>query len=180
MSRWGRLGEALDLVDGNSPEIEDAIRAGDIPFRLRRRDRTAFRCEISRLGEIDWTHSRVAVEETQAFFVGPGAPPLPPSQFDWYPAEVDLDAVAACFPSKRVEPAPQRETRGRREKWPWQRAMAATVGRIYRGEVPEPTTQARVEELMADWFIANCDGEQPAESQIRDHASLIWREIEKA
>jgi hypothetical protein len=71
---------------------------------------------------------------------------------------------------------PPRETRGRKPKWEWERAALAVFGRIYWGDVPEPTSQAEVETLLSEWFLATYD-EQPVDSQIRDHARLIWREI---
>jgi hypothetical protein len=51
-------------------------------------------------------------------------------------------------------------------------------GRIYRGDVIEPKSQAEVETLLGEWFSANCGGEEPVESQIREYAVLIWGEIE--
>jgi hypothetical protein len=71
------------------------------------------------------------------------------------------------------------ETRGRKRKWDWERADLAVIGEIYRGERPEPKTQADIERRLAEWFFAQ-HGSAPGESQIREHARLIWREIPEA
>jgi hypothetical protein len=81
-------------------------------------------------------------------------------------------------PPPTRDPEPQRETRGRKRKWDWERAALAVFGQIYRGDVTQPKKQGQVEALLAEWFSANCGGEEPVESQIREHAVLIWGEIE--
>ena len=69
------------------------------------------------------------------------------------------------------------ETRGRKPKWDWERAGLAVLGRIYRGELPEPKSQGEVEARLSDWFSATYDSATPGETQIRERARLIWREI---
>jgi hypothetical protein len=81
---------------------------------------------------------------------------------------------------ERLSPERKPETRGRKAKHGWARAVTAVFGRIYRGDVPEPKKQAEVEALLVEWFAWNDADEQPVESQIRDHARLIWREIQEA
>jgi hypothetical protein len=101
---------------------------------------------------------------------------------DLRPEIPDIPAVREVTPlaeqiADLIKPKPQRETRGRKAKWDWERAALGVYGRVYRGNVPEPKSLAEVEALLSEWFVANSDGEQPVTSQIREHARPIWREI---
>jgi hypothetical protein len=96
-------------------------------------------------------------------------PPLPAGR----PlAEQIADAIKA-----QGAPGHTVETRGRKPHKDWERAMLAVFGRSYRGEVPEPQTQAEVERLLADWFAEHHAGWTPGETAIREKARLIWREV---
>jgi hypothetical protein len=105
--------------------------------------------------------------------------------FDFRPTIPDIPAVQEVVPlaellAELIKPKPRNETRGRKPKWPWQEATLAVFGAIYRGEEREPKCLAEIEAMLGDWFIANCDDQLPAESQLREYAKLIWREITKA
>jgi hypothetical protein len=97
----------------------------------------------------------------------------------------DIPAVREVVPlaeqiAELIKPKPQTETRGRKAKWDWERAAIAVIAQFYNGAVPEPKTQAEVEARLSDWFSANYDSATPGETQIREHARLIWREIFEA
>jgi hypothetical protein len=70
---------------------------------------------------------------------------------------------------------------GRPLKWDWEGALAhiITQAQTPDGLPTGPGSQARLEEMMADWFIAQT-GEAPAQSQIRNRASKIVRTLQKA
>ena len=69
---------------------------------------------------------------------------------------------------------------GRPLKWDWEGALAHIIA---QAQTPDglPTghgSQARLEEMIADWFIAQT-GEAPAQSQIRNRASKVVRTLQK-
>ncbi len=69
---------------------------------------------------------------------------------------------------------------GRPKKWDWEGALANVIA---VAQTPDglPTgqgAQARIEELIADWFIAET-GNSPAVSQIRQRSASIMRTLEK-
>lgn len=70
---------------------------------------------------------------------------------------------------------------GRPQKWDWEGALSHV---ITQAQTPDglPTghgSQARLEEMIADWFIVQT-GEAPAQSQIRNRASKIVQGLQKA
>jgi hypothetical protein len=87
-----------------------------------------------------------------------------------------LRDLAERFNVKKVEVP---ETRGKKPKWAWEKATNAVWGRIYRGEIiPEPTTQAEIVALLAEWFIDSC-GDAPGETSLKEHAQNILVEVRK-
>lgn len=69
---------------------------------------------------------------------------------------------------------------GRPTKWDWEGAMA---GVIAQAQTPDglPTgagAQARIEELISAWFMAEM-GDSPAPSQVRQRAAKIMRTLER-
>jgi hypothetical protein len=69
---------------------------------------------------------------------------------------------------------------GRPKKWDWEGALANVIA---VAQTPDglPTgqgAQARIEEMIADWFIAET-GNSPAESQIRQRAAAIIQTLER-
>jgi hypothetical protein len=71
-----------------------------------------------------------------------------------------------------------RRTTGRPPRWDWEGALAHVVSLAQHpdGLPTGPGAQARVEEMIAAWFIDEA-GDAPAESQIRQRASKIMRTI---
>jgi hypothetical protein len=71
------------------------------------------------------------------------------------------------------------ETRGAKARWNWEKAAIAVFGRIYRGEVPEPTSKAEVVALLAEWFQDEY-GREPGETTLKEHGELILDEVGKS
>lgn len=111
----------------------------------------------------------------------------------------DFEAVieGLCFEFSKIEmllpsmelgaatgfTALRNETRagiGRPKKWDWEGALANVIA---VAQTPDglPTgqgAQARIEEMIADWFVAET-GNSPAESQIRQRAAAIIQTLER-
>jgi hypothetical protein len=68
---------------------------------------------------------------------------------------------------------------GRPTKWNWDGAMAFVVSQAQTPDgLPSGNgAQARIEEMIADWFTENF-GDSPAASQIRQRAALVIKAIE--
>jgi len=69
---------------------------------------------------------------------------------------------------------------GRPPKWDWEGALAFIVS---QAQLPDglptgPGAQARIEEMMANWFTGET-GDAPAPSQIRQRAANIVRSLER-
>lgn len=69
---------------------------------------------------------------------------------------------------------------GRPPKWDWEGALAFMIS---QAQTPDglPTgagAQARIEEMIAEWFVT-ANGDAPAPSQIRERAASIIRSIER-
>jgi hypothetical protein len=69
---------------------------------------------------------------------------------------------------------------GRPPKWDWEGVLAYVVSQAQQpdGLPTGPGAQARLEELMASWFVGQT-GDAPASSQIRQRASSIARLLDK-
>ena len=67
---------------------------------------------------------------------------------------------------------------GRPRKWDWDGALAhiVAVANTPDGLPIGPNAQARIEELIADWFVGQTGG-APSESQIREKASTVVRSV---
>lgn len=80
------------------------------------------------------------------------------------------------FTTKQTE---RRGHIGRPPKWDWEGAIAhiASIAQHPDGLPTGPGAQARVEELIAEWF-ANEVGETPSASQVRQRAAKIMSMIE--
>lgn len=79
--------------------------------------------------------------------------------------------------------SPQRELVprvGRPPKWDWERAMAFVVSQAQTpdGLPTGPGAQARIEEMMRDWFVADT-GDAPAPSLVRQRAAKIVGMLER-
>lgn len=74
-----------------------------------------------------------------------------------------------------------RRSAGRPPRWDWEGALAhiVSVAQHPDGLPTGSGAQARVEEMIAEWFIEEA-GDAPAESQIRQRASKIMRMIARA
>lgn len=70
--------------------------------------------------------------------------------------------------------------RGRPLKWDWEGALAFIVAHAHHpdGLPTGPGAQARIEEMIAGWFIDQT-GASPAPSQVRERAGKIVRMLEK-
>ncbi len=82
------------------------------------------------------------------------------------------DAVKADVEPKRSV--------GRPRTWDWEGAMAFIVSQAQHpdGLPVGPGAQARIEEMMANWFLAE-SGNSPAPSQVRQRAAIIVRMLER-
>lgn len=82
------------------------------------------------------------------------------------------DAVEADVEPKR--------SAGRPRTWDWERAMAFIVSQAQHpdGLPVGPGAQARIEEMMAEWFLTET-GNSPAPSQVRQRAAVIIKMLEK-
>ncbi len=88
-----------------------------------------------------------------------------------------VELVAAL---KTVEAAPQSKV-GRPAKYDWESAVLAVFGRIFRGEVPDPTGRGEVAEvarLLAQWFSDQWD-QYPGETELKKHARRLLKEVKK-
>lgn len=72
-----------------------------------------------------------------------------------------------------------RRPTGRPARWDWEGALAHIVSLAQHpdGLPTGPGAQARVEEMIADWFMKEA-GDSPSESQIRQRASKVMRTID--
>jgi hypothetical protein len=100
----------------------------------------------------------------------------------------DFESIEMLLPSMRFvdnpsiaaqSPMPSART-GRPRKWDWEGAMAFLIS---QAQLPDglptgPGAQARIEEMIRDWFLMESD-KTPATSQIRDRAAMIMRELER-
>lgn len=70
---------------------------------------------------------------------------------------------------------------GRPRKWDWEGALAFIISAAQHpdGLPTGDGAQARLEEMIANWFVSKT-GDSPATSQIRQRASSIIRGITKA
>lgn len=73
-----------------------------------------------------------------------------------------------------------RRSTGRPPRWDWEGALAHIVSLAQHpdGLPTGPGAQARVEEMIAEWFV-NEAGDSPSESQIRQRASKVMRTINR-
>lgn len=96
------------------------------------------------------------------------------------------DAIELLLPSVefdtigQVRVVYQESKIGRPRKWDWEAAMASIIAVAQHpdGLPTGPGAQARIEELLADWFTREM-GDAPATSQIRKRASQIILLVEK-
>lgn len=111
--------------------------------------------------------------------------------------EYEAELRALCFVKSQIElllPTMQmaetsalqpdlldwRRSTGRPPRWDWEGALAHIVSLAQHpdGLPTGPGAQARVEEMIAEWFIKEA-GECPSESQIRQRASKVMRTINR-
>lgn len=144
--------------------------------------------------EIDWEkgtlRADITHDHTNDYLFGHESPYLE-SQFHDPDFEVELSGL--CFPFEIIEllqPGIELNRNGslrsgtkaigRPPKWDWEGALAHLMG-VAQQPDGLPTgagAQARIEQLIADWFVSTA-GDSPAESQIRSRAQSIMRSIEK-
>lgn len=101
--------------------------------------------------------------------------------FDSRAVELLLPNCAIDVQQTGGEPAANATRRiGRPPKWNWEGAIAHLVATAQHPDgLPNGSgAQAKVEAMMADWFVAET-GDSPATSQIRQRARSIMRLIEK-
>jgi hypothetical protein len=69
---------------------------------------------------------------------------------------------------------------GRPPKWDWEGALAFMISQAQTpdGLPTGPGAQARIEEMIGEWFLRS-SGDSPAPSQIRERAASIIRSLEK-
>lgn len=99
----------------------------------------------------------------------------------------DADKVELLLPNAALERSKEisgqsslkRHSIGRPTKWNWDGAMAFVVSQAQTpdGLPSGDGAQARIEEMMADWFTESF-GDCPAPSQIRQRAALVIKAIE--
>jgi hypothetical protein len=99
----------------------------------------------------------------------------------------DLSRIEMLLPSMRLGEqagfsASQREVRsrgGRPPKWDWEAAMAFVVSHAQSpdGLPTGPGAQARIEEMIRDWFLREFD-DAPAPSDVRRRAAKIMLMLE--
>lgn len=93
-----------------------------------------------------------------------------------------IEMLALPVANSEGRTAPTRPI-GRPPKWDWHGALAhvaALASRDPDGLPTGPGAQARIEIEMAQYFSDTCDGEQPAESEIRRHAARVMEALERA
>lgn len=148
--------------------------------------------------EIDWDEGKVRIswvptDRDTADWMFPSGDFFE-SEFDRadYEAEFggmsfSFSAIEMLLPSSNLELVSSgidrdvgRTTRvGRPQKWDWEGAISHVVA---RAQTPDglPTghgAQARIEEMIADWFVSQ-KGDAPASSQVRERAAKIIRSLE--
>jgi hypothetical protein len=100
--------------------------------------------------------------------------------FSYASIEMLLPSSSLSLSSSGIEsPVSGRSKVGRPPKWDWEGALSHVVTRAQTpdGLPTGPGSQARLEEIMADWFTQET-GESPAPSQIRERAAKIMRSLE--
>jgi hypothetical protein len=104
-----------------------------------------------------------------------------------YKVELDglhfpLDMIEMLLPNAELSASPlggaslRESTIGRPRKWDWEGAFArlAVVAQHPDGLPTGPGAQARIERIVADWFVSET-GDSPASSQIRQRAQKMIR-----
>ncbi len=100
----------------------------------------------------------------------------------------DLQAIEMLLPTAQlpsstvtnVDSGGGPRATGRPPKWDWEGVLSYIVSQAQQpdGLPTGPGAQARLEEMMAAWFVQE-SGDSPAASQIRQRASSILRTLEK-
>lgn len=102
--------------------------------------------------------------------------------FDLYKIEMLLPNLV-LHPSTVVETdgSERRRSVGRPAKWDWEGAMAFVVSmaQLPDGLPTGPGAQARIEEIIAGWFVDET-GDAPAASQVRQRAAKVVRMLERS
>jgi hypothetical protein len=171
-NRWGTLAQALALA-----KTEEAlVRAGrnrDIQAQITHHFRPPVLLPPEYWnGELDYERSRIRpCVNVEYDSKGRQHMSIP----GWVIVRVDLDSVRGHFGSQTKPP---KNKGGRDPTYDWERAGLEILGKIYRGETPEPkppAAQAKVERLYEDWFGAR--HEHPSKSLVRDHARELLKQL---
>jgi hypothetical protein len=88
--------------------------------------------------------------------------------------------ITASFSAHQSAPKPAINKGGRPGKWNWEGALIhlIAIANTTDGLPDDEGPQARIGEIMADWFATNSeDGSTPAESEIKKRARLIVEEL---
>jgi hypothetical protein len=102
--------------------------------------------------------------------------------FDYHRIEMLLPTVDVQASSAvKFDRSDRGRAIGRPPKWDWEGALAFVVSKAQHpdGLPVGPGAQARIEEMIAEWFMGQA-GEVPAPSQIRQRAAKIFRNLENA
>lgn len=100
--------------------------------------------------------------------------------FSYASIEMLLPSASLGSMSTGMDSAVQNRSRvGRPPKWDWEGALAHVVTKAQTpdGLPTGPGSQARIEEIMSEWFIGET-GEAPSPSQVRERAAKIIRSLE--
>lgn len=174
-TRWITLTEAEALIGGGVEtrrgSLLAALRAEDVKSRERFENG-----EVQILSDRDWAELKAGSSVRDRAEVDWQRSLL--ERFDFSPTqfrrvEVDRETLNAFFRlTDRATPAG-----GRPRTWNWEDAAIQVMARLHFEGCPEK--QADVENLMAQWFRDHCNSE-PAESEIRKHASKIHKSLRDA
>lgn len=172
-----------ELIDWESEEGHDAIDLGWIFFAE----------------EIDWEAGTLKVDwvpthrDTADWMFRSGE--FFNSEFDSADYEAEFEGMSFSFASiemllpsaslgsvsNGMESAVQNRARvGRPPKWDWEGALSHVVTKAQTpdGLPTGPGAQARIEEIISEWFIGET-GDAPASSQVRERAAKIMRSLER-
>lgn len=172
-----------DLVDWESEDGHDAIDLGWIFFA----EEIDWEAGTIKVGWVptdrdtaDWMFpsgeffvSEFESADYEAEFTG--------MSFSYASIEMLLPSASLGSISSGMETAVQHRSRvGRPPKWDWEGALSHVVTRAQTpdGLPTGPGAQARIEEIISEWFIGET-GEAPASSQIRERAAKIMRSLER-
>lgn len=100
--------------------------------------------------------------------------------FDFQAVEMLLPNLQILSPTIKLDSGDRARPTGRPPKWNWEGALAYVASQAQEpdGLPTGPGAQARLEGIIAEWFMRETGG-APASSQIRQRASSVIRMLEQ-